>query len=880
MSSCQFKKRLLVSSIAMALSGSFATSLLAAEAEQSQQDSDDSEEETVIVITGIRDSLKANLSQKRHANSVIEAITAEDIGKFPDKNLAESLQRVPGVTINRGFAGEGNEVTIRGVDPQLTQTLVNGQFVASTSWFSLAFNRRSFNMDLMPSEIVSGIEVHKSPTASLDEGGVGGTVILKTRKPLEIEANKFFASAEVMKNSFESDTAPTVNGMYSWKNEQDNFGILAAYSRAETIGFGNKAENYWEEAWSASGISQFRQERVRDTFDINVQYAVNERLSFDLHYFESTLEADNTNQNFLLFGGCCSPTGGLSTFAAGSSSTVSPTTGIPMAGTLIGGGSNWVLAQDVNSRRPELKSDLVDFTVDYEGDSYKFHGSVGSTTASGGNGGNVNSLWGITGTDTRWLGNGGNVSVDFDMTLASGMFVNVNGLDLNDPNWQGNLAASLSETTLYDEEDWLQVDLEFDMEWEVVETIKVGMKARDHKFGKSQTNFTVDTNAILGANSTLGSSGFYSGGINVSGVMASGSDMVIAGVGSGFDSAVRSNITGATPLYAAFGDVEEEISAFYVQADFAGDYYRGNFGIRYVETDVTGSTFADGNDPTSRFSRTSNYSDVLPSFNLAYDLAEDTILRFSAAEVMSRPAYGTLNPALGGINPTSNVASSGNVAIDPFRANQFDAGIEWYFGDNNFIGAAIFYKDIESFVTSGTIQDLVFEPNGDQGAPNDLELYTLTVPIQGKGGHVQGIELNYQQLFGNFGFIGNVTISDSEGETDDGSKFDLPGNSELSYNLTGFYQVDDFEARLTYTFRDEYLAEGTAISGSLDVFEEQGYLDGGVTWHVNDYLDLSLEGINLLEETTIQRHGTGTLGTNRVTTENGARYYIKAAIRF
>ena len=150
----------------------------------------------VIQIRGIKASQEASLNVKRYAIATVDAITSEDIGKFPDKNIAESLQRIAGVAINRGFVGEGAEVSIRGVDPTLTQVQMNGQFVASTSWFSQGANKRSFNMDLMPSEMISDLEVYKSPVASLDEGGVGGTVILHTRKPLDLDSNTLFASVE------------------------------------------------------------------------------------------------------------------------------------------------------------------------------------------------------------------------------------------------------------------------------------------------------------------------------------------------------------------------------------------------------------------------------------------------------------------------------------------------------------------------------------------------------------------------------------------------------------------------------------------------------------------------------------------------------------
>ncbi|MCF6193907.1 MAG: TonB-dependent receptor plug domain-containing protein, partial [Kangiellaceae bacterium] len=527
MSQKLFTRKLIASSIAVILDGSLAAPLSAAENEVA--DNDVSDEENVVVITGIQATLKRNLLQKREAESIVDIVNSLDIGRFPDKNLAESLQRVPGVQINRGFAGEGNEVSIRGTDPELTQVLVNGQFVASTNWFSLSFNKRSFNMDLMPSELVSSIEVHKSPTASQDEGGVGGTVIINTRKPLEMESGKFFGSLEAMTNSLSNDDGKSFTGLYTWKNEDDTFGILGSFSRAETIGIGNKAENYWEEAWAVSGISQFRQNRERDTIDFNAQFAPTDSLSFGLHYFKTELDASNTNQNFLLFGGCCGTLGdgqdgsrGGSDFINGSGS--SPTTGIPLSGTLTGGSGNpswagWLLAQDVNSRRPKLKSDIIDLSFDYSGESYSVSGSVGSTTADGGNGGNVNSLWGINKDDPRWVSNGGDLSVDFDNTLNQGMFINVNGLDLADPNWQTNLAASIAEVSLFDEEDWVQADADFDVDYGQVQKIKVGFKYRDHKFGKSQTNFTVDTAAIFGANATLGSSGFASGDVDVTGVL-------------------------------------------------------------------------------------------------------------------------------------------------------------------------------------------------------------------------------------------------------------------------------------------------------------------------------------------------------------------------
>lgn len=158
-----------------------------------------------ISVTGIRASNKENLNNKRFADGILDAINAEDIGKFPDQNVAESLQRIPGVTIQRQF-GEGAGVSIRGAGLDLTLTTLNGQNVASTGWFVLEPAKRSFNYELLPSELVGKLEVYKSSQADLAEGGVGGTVVVKTRKPLDLDANTFYGSVE---GQYQTDSGET-----------------------------------------------------------------------------------------------------------------------------------------------------------------------------------------------------------------------------------------------------------------------------------------------------------------------------------------------------------------------------------------------------------------------------------------------------------------------------------------------------------------------------------------------------------------------------------------------------------------------------------------------------------------------------------------------
>ena len=139
-----------------------------------------------VIVTGIRGTLEQNLDIKRDAAAFVDAITAEDIGKFPDKNVADALQRVPGVSITRD-GGEGQFVSVRGVSSDLTLTLLNGNYISTGT--NVTNPSRSFNYSLLPSNLVSSVEVYKSPEAKIDEGGIGGTVIINTRKPLEIETN-------------------------------------------------------------------------------------------------------------------------------------------------------------------------------------------------------------------------------------------------------------------------------------------------------------------------------------------------------------------------------------------------------------------------------------------------------------------------------------------------------------------------------------------------------------------------------------------------------------------------------------------------------------------------------------------------------------------
>ena len=197
----------------------------------------------VIEIRGIRSSMAENLDVKRMFGSVVDAITAEDIGKFPDKNVADSLQRVPGVVIERE-GGEGSSVSIRGLSSELTFTQLDGNFIAS----SPGEPSRSFDYALLPSSMIESVEVYKSPEARLDEGGVGGTVLMHSRKPLNMDVNSGVFNVESTYADVTKEYEPQFTGLYSWKNDDENVGILVGYTYKErtnrTLSGGTDA-NVW-----------------------------------------------------------------------------------------------------------------------------------------------------------------------------------------------------------------------------------------------------------------------------------------------------------------------------------------------------------------------------------------------------------------------------------------------------------------------------------------------------------------------------------------------------------------------------------------------------------------------------------------------------------
>jgi iron complex outermembrane receptor protein len=854
MSTKTFKKGMLASSIALVLaSGATPFAMAAEEAKATDKETE------VIEVRGIRGSLKQALNTKRFSNAVVDSISAEDIGKFPDRNIAESLQRIPGVTIGRSFAGEGGDVSIRGTNSELTQISLNGNYVASTGWFSQAAAKRSFDMDLLPPELVAGVDVYKSPVASLDEGGVGGTVVVRTRKPLELDVNTLYLSAEYQDNSLSDENGQGLTGMYSWKNDQENFGVLASLSTLETVGRAHKAENYMDDGWAGAGISEFAQTREREAVDLTVQYAPTDDLSMNVHYFHVDLDSANSNQNYLIIAGT-NPT-------AFNDQVSGATKFSPMNGFALNGQYAGAPLDDQNTRNAEMDTEVIAFEVDYAADAYTINAKIGSTEATGGDGGNYNA---------GWVSSNSNTSIDFDMSGNNAMLLSPNGTDPSDHSEYILSSGAVTAGYRKDEETFAQFDIDFNVEWGPISNFKTGIKLRDHEFTSYSDAWTFDDSLTTG----ITKASFADGHFNHSGAgLLAGTPLNIARAnGDELRAHYDAHKTGSSLNTNSYGVIKEDIFALYGQADFSGDNYRGNFGLRYVATD-TSADYYGYEDTNQIVTENSDYADWLPSFNLALNLSDNVILRLSAAKVMSRPNYSFLNPAASRNDTTKSIAR-GSIALDPYRANQYDIGLEWYFNEESLLSATLFSKDIRSFIINGANESQV---TIDIGTGNGDETYILREPGQGLGGELQGIEGQYQQQMGAFGWSANITYTEGFGLQDLGAtgggivERPLPGMSKLSYNVSAYYETDLLSARVAYTYRDDFIAPSTGIGGNTS-WDAHGFVDANVTWHATENLDVSIEGSNLFEETTTQRFGEG-FTAMRLAADNGRNVFLKVSYR-
>lgn len=815
----------------------------------------------VIQVRGIRASVTQSLNNKRFSDSVLDSVTAEDIGDFPDKNIGDALQRIPGVTVNRGF-GEVDGVNIRGTSPQQSMVLLNGQNVASVGWFDLGGFKRSFNFELLSADQISSMNVYKSAQADLNEGAMGGTVDLMTRKPLNMDANTFYGAIESSKNNNASGLETGYSGLYSWKNSEEKFGVLVAYSVEkqdvvrETLSSFSLPLDF-----SALGVLDtdgnipivpigmasilFDEERERESAQVSFQYQATDNLSFALDYNKFTLTNPHTNTALFAFF--------HHNAVIDADSQVINDKGVTVAGEAIPVSQDSGLVPMFNNtviRDPKMETDVLNLSMEYAADNWTLSGVAGRSEAKS---------RGMQ--SSTWWGNQQDKS-------KTGFTFDISGPHIMDPT-HPDYVQDHSQQQLYQEFSYLnnvrdheieyyQLDHKYLLGSGMISSIETGIKYQEQVFGASQHTYDA---GLLEKGMTAGLTLEDFNGGNVSGLHSKegrqGTLTSFAVMNNDIWNFAEAN-KGQLQIIKRFS-VEEEITSAYAKANFEGASFRGNVGLRYVQTDALSLGTTDGTPTGDALSGKKQYTNVLPSLNLVYDLSEDLLLRFAAGSTVSRPDYDQMQ-MLTDITIHQKKATVGSPDIEPYTSNQADLGVEWYFNPASLLSATAFYKDIDDYIEQTTEQESI---DGCQNCQ-------VTRFRNAGSSTVKGLELQYQHDFGNgFGVQANYTFTDSELEQASGDTVPMYEVSDNSYNLAAYYESKVFTTRVAFNGRDEWTFN---YNGALVTADPYKQVDASIVWHVNEQLDVSLEGVNLLNEARVGR--LPEYGVVHNVDEFGTRYFI------
>ena len=820
-----------------------------------------------IVVTGVRASLSSAQSIKRNSDVIVDSIVAEDIGKLPDRNVAEALQRIPGIQVQRQY-GEGSSVAIRGLTQVRTE--LNGRDIFTAS------GANQLSLEDIPSELLAGIDVYKNPSADLIEDQLSGTINFRTRKPFDFDG--FKAAATLTQSHFDlvDKFKPSASLLLSdrWETGIGEIGILASVSyqktafRQDTI----STEPFYTLDPSVAadaavletlgrtgqtttlphgtGIGEVYGDRRRLGTDIAVQWRPSDTLEVTAEVFRSDFKFRFDDYSF---------------FAYTSTNAIVPQPGAPFtyadngdfqSGTFIDLpiGNN-TSAQTRRSKTTDYSLNLKwkatpNLTISADGQY------VDATTK------NLRSIFGLNGTaDTLYQDISGSVPV-VNIGSSTGL---TNVATYNSAFYLDNLNESKAS------DKTARLDAEYRFDAGILSSIKAGLRYADRR------NKTIDTgyrytglSAIPTELETVDLSDFFRGDADLFGDIIAFNRGIIRNYGQTLDVL---GIDGP-PAYVQSGTNQQRQKTYtgYATAFFRTDPVDGNIGVRVVRTDLDVSGYyqqtpividENGNEtngPTvfNPIAVSQSYTSVLPSLNLRVHLTDNLQFRFAAAKNISRPSFLQLNPSLTITEPGSaqqdqvHTASGGNPYLKPMKSDNLDASLEWYFSRTGSLTAAAFYKRIKNYIQTAVATRTVTFDNGNS---YDYEVTSYNNVATGK---VKGFELAYQQFFdflpgplSGLGMQANFTYVDSQAPSPAtaGPVTNVPLEllSKYNYNLVGIYEQGGVSARVAYNWRSKYVVTTAGNgTGNLPIFNEPfGQLDASISYDVTPEFTLTLDGVNL-----------------------------------
>ncbi|RZA34809.1 MAG: TonB-dependent receptor [Lysobacteraceae bacterium] len=846
-----------------------------------------------VVVTGYRASLEKALDIKRSEKGMVDAIVAQDIGKFPDLNLAESLQRIPGVVIARD-AGEGRSITVRGLGPQFTRVRLNGleamSSVGSSDGQGGANRGRGFDFNVFASDLFSQLIVRKTASADVEEGSLGATVDLRTSRPFDYDGFTASANLQGSFNDASSTTSPRFAGLVANSWADGKFGALlsVAYSERETLDEGTGtvrwsggttnggfnpaspytpalAANVYAPRFPRYTLQEHDQKRLGVTASLQFKPSTNTLFSLDALYSKIDAERD---EKYI-------EANGLSKTGATGKPQILVRDGVIENGALVYGLFDNVDIRS-ESRHDEWSTTFKQLSLDGEhrfSDNFRLTGKIGTSKSDHDNPVQATVMMDKLDVDGYSYDYRGNPNLPlFDY-----------GFDPTSPDGWNLSVIRLRQNKVSNTFDTGQLDFEWSLHPSF--TLRGGIQAKNYGFESSERRRTAAETIVptFTGGTTLVPADMIELA-SLSGLRGSPNDWVVLNfsrIAETFGILSDSGTYALSNFVASDQAISEQDRGGYVMGEFTTDLgsipFSGNFGVRYVRTSQSASGIATTRVGTTTVltpvTVTREYDDLLPSLNLVAEVAPDFLVRFGAAKVMSRPPLGSLTPGVTvSVSGSARTVSAGNPLLDPVRAKTADLGFEWYFNEGAMLGLAVFYKDIESFIqttretrpfsTSG-LDDSVLAGTGATAADD----FVFSVPLNTPGGELTGFEVNYTQPFtflpgawSNFGAQLNYTYVDSKiqyllSSGVAAQKTSLTGLSKTSWNATLFYEGKRFSGRVSATNRDDYLIQvpGTEVgfdSASSGVHGQSGttVLDASIRWKINDQFEVSLEGSNLTNE--------------------------------
>ncbi|MFW2422303.1 MAG: TonB-dependent receptor [Porticoccaceae bacterium] len=963
--------KMILSALALAISA-FSTGAIAQEAPESAVEE--------VVVTGIRASLASALNEKRYADNLVEVIQSEDIGKLPDQNLAEVLENVPGIQITR-TAGVGTGVQIRGTNANRTE--ING-----VSTVGSGSGRSGINFEDVSAGIIAAVEVTKAPDAKTIEGSVGGTINLRTIRPLDLEEQLATVRVQMEESSLSTDSAtPRFSGTFgnNWSSDMGEFGFVGSYSYTESdvTAFRPRTDRDNLVA-SDSGLGSAQEfdflpiqfliqdydnyEYETENFAGSFEWAPNEDMKF---FFDvvlndqtrqqesSRIQASGISGNMGLYVPDAFETVNLGSAAGSSGSQNLGSIQAAVQGVIPidtdGSDGNLRFSGDTNSRLTE--SEIFSAGFDWQVNdrlSARFEVSTSNSDSSTPsfnttlNFINPNSPLDaeallanhaaneLAGNEGLYDSNENGTPFVYDLTGGSLTWGVALG-EANAPTVEQLLDPAnvvlrdvqQSQSIAENSEDAFRMDFSYMVDWKAINSVDFGYRysettsLRDNitsnvglrEMADSPTGDLFAELLVAGPNNFNDADGRA---LYVRDFLTIDPERVAsnpAGALAILNAAIEANnaITGSTrgPISSptsstsSFFDISEETSALYAQANFQAGIFRGNFGLRYVETDVTSDAFSELDGVVTPNSESSSYDFVLPRINVVADLREDVIVRAGWGKDIRRPDFDDLSSAFQFSTSPNNSVNLGNPALKPEEVESFDITAEWYFAPSSVVSIGYFNKKRTGlFVTQSEspyeapetgYRDLtapceqggIFNPIADINVFGPDTGVGVCVPssqvINGEGETTQkGIELavqydlsGFEEQLGwasGFGFLANYTKqefsgSDSywsatsrassvfaaNGATDVDMEATLLDLSENAYNFTVYYEKYGISARARYTWREAYRSDDFGSTSSYPwgfpvVQEDRGQLNASINYDITEQLSVGLEAVNITEE--------------------------------